>query len=193
MCGCDQPERGESPAVQAGTAPQRSSGPYQCASLAPQNRPKGPRLLAPRTTWDIRGEIVPGDGASLVSLFLDSLSLPTSPLATTMLHGVFSSVFLLSCPTPPILSLTMGEPRGGTWLVPCRPGGCRYGRPTHINSTALILHSPLPLAPAPIPSCNTPCTCSARREGQVYGSHGALEGALPGCHGALPVIDGAIP
>lgn len=166
---------------------------HTCASLAPQNRPKGPRLLAPRTTSDIRGEIVPGDGASLVSLFLDSLSLPTSPLATTMVSSLLSVLVVVSH-TCPILSLTMGEPRGGTWLVPCRPGVCRYGRPTHINSTALILHSPLPLAPAPIPSCNsTPCTCSARREGQVYGSHGALEGALPGCHGALPVIDGAIP
>lgn len=121
-----------------------------CEPFAPQNRPKGPRLLAPRTTSDIRGEIVPGDGASLVSLFLDSLSLPTSPLATTMVSSLLSVLVVVSTkcrPTPPILSLTMGEPRGGTWLVPCRPGVCRYGRPTHINSTALILHSPLPLAP----------------------------------------------
>ena len=58
------------------------------------------QILAPRTsTSDIRGEIVPGDGASLVSLFLDSLSLPTSPLATTMVSSLLSVLVVVSTHT----------------------------------------------------------------------------------------------
>ena len=131
---------------------------HTCASLAPQNRPKGPRLLAPRTTSDIRGEIVPGDGASLVSFFLDSLSLPTSPLATTMVSSLLTSECSCcrSCRVPPhlpILSLTMWGNQGGErGLFLVGPGGCRYGRPTHINSTDLSSYTP----PSHSPRCTDP-------------------------------------
>jgi len=67
-----------------------------CASKSAK-RSSAPRT--PRTTSDIRGEIVPGDGASLVSFFLDSLSLPTSPLATTMVSSLLSVLVVVSTHT----------------------------------------------------------------------------------------------
>ena len=128
---------------------------HTCASLAPQNRPKGPRLLAPRTTSDIRGEIVPGDGASLVSLFLDSLSLPTSPLATTMVSSLLSVLVVVS-PTPvPSCPSPWGNQGGERGLFLVGPGYVVTVVPrtstARLSSYTPPSHSPLHRSPHATP------------------------------------------